>query len=122
MTVTIFGIILVIAIAVTAVVLFINRRAVKNRHSDAATNHEQDPHRIYVGNLHYRIKEKDLLSAFTEFGLIKDVKIIKNRKTGRSKGFAFITFAEVQQANNALVMHGKDMQGRTLVVRIAKVK
>ncbi len=75
---------------------------------------------IYVGNLPYRANEDDLRDYFNRFGTIDSVRVIRNFKTGRSKGYAFVTYLDSAEANAALVSHGKDMQGRTMVVRIAK--
>ena len=45
---------------------------------------------IYIGNLNYRVKEADLQQVIEEYGAVESVKIIKDRETGKSKGFAFI--------------------------------
>lgn len=75
---------------------------------------------IYVGNLPYHLGENDLRNYFSRFGAVKTIKIVRNFRTGRSKGYAFITYASAKQAVKALSAHGKDLQGRSLVVRIAK--
>ena len=75
---------------------------------------------IYIGNLSYHIRENDLRDYFSRFGAIETIKIVRNFRTGRSKGYAFITYSNSKQAVKALGAHGKDLQGRSLVVRIAK--
>ena len=75
---------------------------------------------VYVGNLNYRTKENDLKSFFSQYGKINEVKIIKNNRTGRSKGYAFIRYSTDAEAANALASHGEDFNSRALVVRIAK--
>ncbi|MBW5802725.1 RNA-binding protein [Coxiella endosymbiont of Ornithodoros amblus] len=75
---------------------------------------------IYVGNLPYHIVENDLHQYFSRFGAIESVKIVRNFRTGHSKGYAFVTYLTTKQAVKALDAHGKDLQGRSLVVRIAK--
>ena len=45
---------------------------------------------IYVGNLNYRVKEADLQQVMEDYGTVSSVKVIMDRETGRSKGFAFI--------------------------------
>lgn len=75
---------------------------------------------IYVGNLPYHIGENDLHNHFSRFGVIETIKIVRNFRTGCSKGYAFVTYTSAKQAVKALSAHGKDLQGRSLVVRIAK--
>ena len=79
-----------------------------------------DNDQIYVGNLSYHVVESDLREYFSRFGTIKVIKIVKHSRTGRSKGYAFVTYTSPKQAVEALNAHGKDLQGRSLVVRIAK--
>lgn len=76
--------------------------------------------KIYVGNLSYSSSEDDLNQEFSQYGNVRDVKIIMDRETGRSKGFGFITFEEDQAAQAALAHDGKDVGGRTVKVSIAK--
>ena len=45
---------------------------------------------IYIGNLNYRVQESDLKSALEEYGVVESVKIVMDRETGRSRGFAFV--------------------------------
>ena len=44
---------------------------------------------IYIGNLNYRIKEADIQQILEEYAAVSSVKIIKDRETGKSKGYAF---------------------------------
>ena len=72
---------------------------------------------IYVGNLPFRTTEQDLESAFAEFGTVDRVKIITDRETGRSRGFAFVTMPTADEAKAAIEgLHDQDFQGRTLRV------
>lgn len=95
------------------VVAFFFRRSRKSRVSSGA---EQ----IYIGNLPYRTNERDLRKHFSRYGRINDVRIVKDRRTGRSKGYAFITFSNARDAKKSLADHGKALHGRSLVVHIAK--
>ncbi len=45
---------------------------------------------IYVGNLNYRVKEGDLQQVMEDYGAVSSVKVVMDRETGKSKGFAFI--------------------------------
>jgi RNA recognition motif-containing protein len=76
---------------------------------------------IYVGNLSYDIKEEDLRSAFEQFGAVESVNIIKDKFSGRSKGFGFVEMpsrAEGQAAIDGL--NGKEKDGRALKVNEAR--
>ncbi len=78
--------------------------------------------KIYVGNLPYNVSEQDLESAFEQFGDIEEIIIIKDRNTGRSKGFGFVTFGDQATAEKALEMNGKDFHGRSITVNMAREK
>lgn len=75
--------------------------------------------KLYVGNFPYSVDEEQLRSMFGSYGEITDVALIKDRETGRSKGFAFVTFATQQAAEKALEMNGRDIGGRPLKVNMA---
>lgn len=76
---------------------------------------------IYVGNLPFQTTEPDLESAFGAHGAVDRVKIISDRDTGRSRGFAFVTMTEDDAANAAIeALNETDFQGRTLRVRQAE--
>ncbi len=76
---------------------------------------------IYIGNLSYGIKEEGLKEIFEEFGDVSSAKIIKDRETGRSKGFGFVEMAEESEANQAIEnLNGKEIEGRSVNVSIAK--
>lgn len=88
----------------------------------ATSGSSQGKRKIYVGNLDYKVYEEELKTFFAKFGRIDEVRLIKNTRTGRSKGFAFITFSAANDAAQALTGHGQTLKGRSLVVRIAKDK
>ncbi len=78
--------------------------------------------RIYVGNLSPEASETDIKTAFSGFGDIKEVRVIKDR-AGKSKGYAFIEMLEMPDAKNAIEsLNGKDLGGRILKVNLAKTK
>ena len=78
--------------------------------------------KIYVGALSSCTTETELREAFSEFGSIDDIKIIIDRYTGESKGFAFITFSSNASAIKALNMDGKELKERTIRVSAARKK
>lgn len=76
--------------------------------------------KIYVGNLSYDTTEAGLQETFGAYGDITDCKLITDRATGRSKGFAFITFEKPEAANDALKLDGTDLDGRPIRVNLAR--
>lgn len=77
--------------------------------------------RLYIGNLAWKTTEASLRAAFADFGPVKEVKIVTERETGRSKGFGFITFEnEVDAANAIKALDGYTLDNRELRVREAE--
>lgn len=77
--------------------------------------------RLYVGNLSYSTTEDELRALFAQAGEVKSVALIKDRDTGRSKGFAFIEMGTQAEAQKAISMfHGTPMGNRELTVNIAR--
>ena len=78
---------------------------------------------IYVGNLPYTATEEDVTGLFAAHGPVERVKIITDRETGRSKGFAFVTLGDQSQLNAAIeALNGYDYQGRALRVNASEPK
>jgi RNA recognition motif-containing protein len=76
---------------------------------------------IYVGNLNYRATENDLGSLFAEYGNVESVKIIKDKMTGRAKGFAFVEMSDDDAANRAIeALHNKEFLTRNMIVNKAR--
>jgi RNA recognition motif-containing protein len=76
---------------------------------------------IYVGNLSYEVTEEDLKEAFSAFGQVESVKIIKDNYSDRSKGFGFVEMANKGEAQAAIEgMQGKEIKGRALNVNEAR--
>ena len=76
---------------------------------------------IYVGNLSYEVNEEDLQKAFSEFGEVFSVKIIKDQYDGRSKGFGFVEMQDKKEAETAIEgLNGKEFKGRSIKVNQAK--
>lgn len=76
--------------------------------------------KLYVGNFPFSVDEAQLRELFSPYGEITELALITDRETGRSKGFAFITFATQQAAEKALEMDGKDVGERKLRVNMAQ--
>ncbi|MCB1827484.1 MAG: RNA-binding protein [Coxiellaceae bacterium] len=76
--------------------------------------------KIYVGSLSYDATSDDLQTFFGNYGEIAEVKLIIDRETNRSKGFAFITFADAEAVEAALKADGEEIQGRKIRVNLAR--
>src|SRR5918992_4978035 len=79
--------------------------------------------KLYVGNLGYSLGDSDLEKLFTTYGSVRSAQVIKDRDTGRSKGFGFVEMGSDQEAQAAITaLNGKEIDGRTLVVNEARPK
>jgi RNA recognition motif-containing protein len=80
-----------------------------------------DNNKLYVGNLPFASTAQDLEALFGEVGTVSVVEIIFDKFTGRSRGFAFVTMANGEEAQKAVEkFHGHQMDGRALAVNIAR--
>lgn len=76
---------------------------------------------IYVGNLPNTVTEEDLKKAFEDFGQVESVNVIKDRYSGRSRGFGFVEMPGETDAQSAIDgLNGKELKGRTLKVNKAR--
>ena len=79
--------------------------------------------KLYVGNLPPNIENMDLEKLFSESGTVQSVNIIKDRDSGRNKGFGFVEMKNQQEAADAIEkFNGFDFKGRTIKVNLAKDK
>jgi len=78
---------------------------------------------IYVGNLSYNATEDDLRNAFSAYGQVASVTIIKDKFSGESRGFAFVEMPSNDEGDAAIVgLNGADLKGRALKVNQARPK
>jgi len=77
---------------------------------------------IYVGNLSYRVRESDLQGVMAEYGQVTSCKIIKDRETNKSKGFAFVEMDDAAGEKAIAELNGAELDGRTMVVKEARPK
>jgi RNA recognition motif-containing protein len=76
---------------------------------------------LYVGNLPWSVTDESLTALFAAHGQIDRAKVVMDRETGRSRGFAFVTVGDENVANAAIAaLNGKDVDGRALTVRKAE--
>jgi RNA recognition motif-containing protein len=76
---------------------------------------------IYVGSLSTSVTSDDLRQAFEAYGQVEDVKIIMDRYTGESRGFAFVRMPTKAEAVAAIDgLNGSELKGRAIVVNEAR--
>ncbi len=76
---------------------------------------------IYVGNLPFKMTEDDLKQLFSNYGEVTSAKIIIDKMSGRSKGFAFVDMPDDAAAEQAIAeTNGKEVMGRPLRVNMAR--
>lgn len=77
--------------------------------------------KLYVGNLPYTTSEDDLRDMFAQAGTVKSVMVIKDRETGRSKGFGFVEMSTAEEAQTAInKFNASKVQNRALTVNLAR--
>ncbi|MCA9120679.1 MAG: RNA-binding protein [Planctomycetaceae bacterium] len=76
---------------------------------------------IYVGNLSFEATEADIEQAFGEYGEVQTVNIVKDRETGRSRGFGFVEMRDAQAAKQAIDgVNMREIAGRAVTVNEAR--
>ncbi|KAK1299321.1 hypothetical protein QJS10_CPB14g01245 [Acorus calamus] len=84
------------------------------------TTKEYDETNLYIGYLPQNFEDDALIRLFEPFGDIVMAKVIKDRVTGASKGYGFVKYSDVAQANQAIAsMNGYNLEGRAIAVRVA---
>jgi RNA recognition motif-containing protein len=77
--------------------------------------------KLYVGNLPYSIRDEGLQDLFSQAGNVVSAKVITDRDSGRSKGFAFVEMSSQEEAQKAIQMfNGYSVEGRDLRVSVAR--
>ena len=77
--------------------------------------------KIYVGNLPFNVDDEKLREIFSKFGDVEEAVIIKDKFSGRSKGFGFVTLSSDEAGNKAIKeMNDKEVEGRQLKVNEAR--
>jgi RNA recognition motif-containing protein len=76
---------------------------------------------LFVGNLSFEVTQNDLESLFGTSGQVASAKVMMDRETGRSRGFAFVEMPNDAEARNAIQnLNGKDLKGRKINVNEAR--
>ena len=83
----------------------------------------QQTQKLYVGNLNFDATEDQVRELFGTFGQVEDVKIVMDRFSGRSRGFAFVRMDSADSAGKAKeALNGQPFQGKTLVIDWARTE
>jgi len=76
--------------------------------------------KLFVGGLPWATTDEGLRKAFEEFGLIEEANVVRERDSGRSRGFGFVTFESADDAKTAMeAMNDQELEGRQIRVDIA---
>jgi len=79
--------------------------------------------KVYVGNLSWNTTDESLRLAFGEYGSVTDSIVMRDRETGRSRGFGFVTFGSDDEANAAIGgLNDQDLDGRRIRVNLANAR
>ncbi len=77
--------------------------------------------RLFVGNLSFNATQNQLQDLFGAHGTVQEIDIIKDKFSGRPRGFAFVTLETKEGADAAIkAVHGKEIDGRALTVNEAR--
>jgi len=77
--------------------------------------------KLYIGNLPYSTTDESLKEKFQEAGEVSSANVIKDKMTGRSRGFGFVEMVNDEEAQSAINMfNGQDLDGRKLIVNEAR--
>lgn len=77
--------------------------------------------KLFVGSLPWGVDDAQLSQIFSQAGTVVSAQVIKDRDTGRSRGFGFVEMSTDEEAQNAVNnLNGTDVDGRKIVVNIAR--
>ncbi len=77
--------------------------------------------KLYVGGLAYSTTDKELEELFASYGNVTSATVIKDRESGRSKGFGFVEMSDLKESQIAIEeLNGKEFGGRTITVNQAR--
>jgi len=86
-------------------------------------NPQAQTQKLYVGNLNFDANEDQVRELFSSFGAVEDVKIVMDRFSGRSRGFAFVRMDSADSAGKAKdALNGQPFQGKALVIDWARTE
>ncbi|KAI9929471.1 hypothetical protein ASPWEDRAFT_172875 [Aspergillus wentii DTO 134E9] len=76
--------------------------------------------KLFVGGLAWQTTDQSLQNAFAEYGTVEEARVVKDRETGRSRGFGFVRFATAEEAQAAVnALNEQELEGRRIRVDLA---
>jgi RNA recognition motif-containing protein len=79
--------------------------------------------KIYVSNLDFNVRDEDLMGLFTPYGSVASAVVIKDRETGRSRGFGFVDMEDDKAGQEAIdKLNASTLNGRQIQVTVARPK
>jgi RNA recognition motif-containing protein len=79
--------------------------------------------KLFVGSLPWAVNDEGLKEVFTPYGKVVSATVVKDRRSGRSKGFGFVEMEKDSEAKAAIeALNGSELNGRNIVVNEAKPK
>lgn len=88
----------------------------------AVGSDNQETTTLYVGNLPYKANEQSVMDHFAKLGHVESVRLMKDRRTGKRKGYGFVEMASADANKTIKQLNDSEFQERTLKVRLAKEK
>lgn len=89
--------------------------------NDNIQTEEVNNKKLFVGNLPFTVTQEELTEMFAQYGELVNVSLLTDKFSGRSKGFGFVEYTTEEAAQAAIeALHGSDLNGRDMVVNIAK--
>lgn len=78
---------------------------------------------IFVAKINFKTRKEDLQAAFAKYGEVASVKLVRDKETGRSKGYGFVDMPNDEEAQNAIAaLNETELDGRVIVVKPANPK
>lgn len=77
--------------------------------------------KLFVGSLPWAVDDAAMSQLFAQAGTVVSAQVVKDRETGRSRGFGFVEMSSDEEAQNAVKnLNGTEVEGRKIVVNIAR--
>ena len=91
------------------------------RSSYGGGGRSSDANKMFVGNLPWSANDMSLQDLFGEYGSVTEARVVKDRETGRSRGFGFVSMSSTEEMNAAIqALNGYDLDGRSIRVNQAE--
>ncbi|KAL1828657.1 hypothetical protein ACET3Z_007069 [Daucus carota] len=82
----------------------------------------ESPYKLYAGNLTWSVKPEELRNLFCQFGTVVSARVMRDRKSGKSRVYGFVSFSSPSELEAAMALNRTDFRGRNIVLREVKHK